>query len=126
MKEIHDLKEFLGVSASSKALDLGEVGVGIQNSEIDYQVNKKVKEVIENAKSSMVILIGEEGAGKTSLLYFVGKMLLSENHPCCYIQGYTKFNLVNFQDLPDAYTLYDINNEDIAKDFSNTFLIIQL
>ncbi|MHB8361882.1 MAG: tetratricopeptide repeat protein, partial [Thermoplasmataceae archaeon] len=90
--------------------------VGMGNNEEDKTINSNVNKIMSLSEEHSVVITGEAGVGKTTLLYLVGKTLLESHKSVLYINDVEIFPLTDFKELgQDYYAIVDLTMQNNVK-----------
>src|SRR5437016_6179015 len=92
--------------------------VGLGSAAVDAMVLETTREIVEKAGSGPVIISGEPGAGKTTMLYIVAKRLIASGKKARLIENPKAFELTReySQTHPEEYLIVDTTKEG-AREF---------
>ena len=97
-----------------------ETIVGIRKREQEKEISSKADEVIINkaleiinkASNKLVLIVGEPGVGKSTLLYIIGRELLNQIKRVYLIDDIGRFSFSEFLKLgDDAYAILDVTEK---------------
>ena len=96
--------------------------VGLNDSDDSKFVKGEALNIIENSENNNItFIIGKPGAGKSTMLYIIGRMLLNNGKNICKIDdlGSASFGYATKNSPENYYILFDINDIQIAKAFND-------
>ncbi|MEM3193082.1 MAG: tetratricopeptide repeat protein [Candidatus Parvarchaeota archaeon] len=96
--------------------------VGAGGSEVDEEVRKTIKDIINSASDKVVVLTGEPGAGKTTLLFLLAREIMSRRFKLRFINNVAIFDPVRFQELKGWYAITDLTNQKMTGSFFDRLL----
>jgi len=97
--------------------------VGIKEYDQDNEIIKIASDIIKEASNKVVLIAGEPGTGKSTLLYIIGRELLKQGKKLYLIKNFGKFNVFDFKELGDnAYAIFDVGTpveaEEVIREIS--------
>jgi len=112
-EEIHnedELRKKFSVPVPEKSF------VGLGKSTTDEKVMSYANGIINKSSNNLVLITGDPGVGKSTMLFLVGITLLKQGKKLFYITDLSKFGFDDFSKFAeDSYAIVDVDRREVAE-----------